>query len=329
MVKTYVKWIVLVALVAMAASLLAVMGMTSHGAVAAPPPKEVTAAGQYRVLAWNDLGMHCYNHDFTDLAVLPPFNTLWAQVVKVGDPPQIITSNITVTFIFTDNTFSVGKSNFWDVNPYAQIQNAQKLFGLAEPLPDDVGLTGKGLSGTMDLSGDHFIAEGIPLTEFRDSALTQPYPYQLATIVVHDATTGAELARTIAVAPVSTEMHCDQCHSDNGQGNEEIATGKVETNILTKHDEENSDDYPPGHTGLLMNRRPILCAECHASNALGAPGVADIPNLSNAIHDQHEEISPDSLAGCYNCHPGPQTQCLRDVMSQRGYLLNKSGESPN
>ena len=30
----------------------------------------------YIVIGWNDLGMHCYNPDFQDLAVLPPYNTL-------------------------------------------------------------------------------------------------------------------------------------------------------------------------------------------------------------------------------------------------------------
>jgi hypothetical protein len=271
---------------------------------------DASAAGSYIVLAWNDLGMHCYNRNFQDLAVLPPYNTLWAQVVKVGDPPQIVTSGITVTYVFTDNTYSVGKSNFWTY--------AQQLFGLSAPLPPNVGLTGKGLSGTMDLHGDHFVAEGIPLTEFRDSAPTTPYPYQLATIIVRDANTNAELARSIVVAPVSTEMRCDNCHYDGGV--EGIATGRVETNILTLHDHENMDEYPSGHQGALMNRRPILCAECHASNALGAPGVAGLPSLSNAMHEEHKFMDGvyPGLAACYSCHPGPQTQCLRDVMSQRG-----------
>ena len=53
-----------------------------------------TQSDQYAVIGWNDLGMHCYNRDFQDIAVLPPFNTLWAQVIKVGDPPQIVTSGI-------------------------------------------------------------------------------------------------------------------------------------------------------------------------------------------------------------------------------------------
>jgi hypothetical protein len=66
-----------------------------------------------------------------------------------------------------------------------------------------------------------------------------------------------------------------------------------------------------------MNARPVLCASCHASNALGTFGSADVPNLSNAMHDQHTGVVPDTMAGCYNCHPGPQTLCLRDVMSQK------------
>lgn len=283
-----------------------------------PPSKtsllaESEADGDLVVLAWNDLGMHCYNGDFNDMGVLPPWNTLWAQVVRVGDPPQIITAGISVTFSFADNTYSTGKSNFWDANPHSPGQNAQLLFGLSSPLPPEVGLTGTGMSGAMAVEHDHFVAEGIPLTEFRDSAPTTPYPYQLATVVVHDAATGQELARTEVVAPVSTEMHCDNCHYDNGPGNEGLSTGVVEQNILSQHDEENRHEYPPG-AGDLMANRPVLCADCHASNALGMQGLPGIPSLSEAIHEQHRGEVPDNLEGCYGCHPGPQTQCLRGVM---------------
>ncbi|MGW8194749.1 MAG: hypothetical protein ACWGOX_10840, partial [Desulforhopalus sp.] len=65
------------------------------------------AAARYVVIAWNDLGMHCYNRDFQDLAVLPPYNTLWAQVIEVGDPPRIVTDGITASYSFPNNTYSV------------------------------------------------------------------------------------------------------------------------------------------------------------------------------------------------------------------------------
>ena len=45
---------------------------------------------KYVILGWNNLGMHCYNPDFEHVGVLPPYNTLIAQVIKVGDPPQIV-----------------------------------------------------------------------------------------------------------------------------------------------------------------------------------------------------------------------------------------------
>jgi hypothetical protein len=288
---------------------LSTQGFASPVVAAAEAPTALT----YHVLAWNDLGMHCYNADFSDLAVLPPYNTLWAQVVLAGDPPTLVTTGIEVTYIFTDNTYSVGKSNFWTY--------AQQLFGLPVPLAADIGLTGRGLAGTMSLAGDHFVAEGIPLTEYSDSAPTLRNPYQLAQITVKDSATQAVLAQTVVVAPVSTEMHCDNCHSDDGDATmmgEITPTGKVERNILTLHDKLSMANYPPGHTGALMDRRPVLCAECHSSNALGAAGVAGVKSLSNAMHTRHsglDDITPDS-DGCYNCHPGPVTQCLRDVMSQ-------------
>ena len=258
------------------------------------------ANGTYKILAWNDLGMHCYNRDFSDLAVLPPYNTLWVQVIKAGDPPELVTTGITVEYFYADNTYSVGKTNFWSYS--------QALFGAT--LPPNVGLKGKGLSGAMDLSNDHYVAEGIPVTEYSDSAPTTSQPYQLATVVVKDSATGAELARTLVVTPVSSEMRCDKCHSDTGEAKPDNPTGKVETNILQLHDEEEGTN--------LMANRPVLCAKCHSSNALEAPGQPGLPSLSNAMHDKHDGESPNTLDGCYNCHPGPQTKCLRDTMSAKG-----------
>jgi hypothetical protein len=308
-----VFWIVLTLLLALGAIVLVSTFITP---ATARSPDRSLAPGDIIVVSWNDLGMHCYNRDFNDLAVLPPANTLWAQVIRNGNPPQVITTGVTVEYFFPNNTNSTNKSNFWSTNPYTPVQNAQKLFGLSAPLPANIGLAGKGLSGEMNRKADHFVAEWIPLTEFSDSNPAVPDPYQLATIVVRDAATHNELARTTVVAPVSTEMHCDNCHYNNGPGNEGISSPAVEQNILKKHDQEHQGDYPPGHRGALMNRRPVLCAECHSSNAIGAQGAGDVPSLSKAMHEKHADKVPNTIAGCYNCHPGPQTLCLRDVMSQ-------------
>ncbi|HNM38004.1 MAG TPA: hypothetical protein PKI33_13125, partial [Anaerolineales bacterium] len=145
---------------------LLVAALLGAGAGLLAREKVDAAEGTYKILAWNDLGMHCYNRDFADLAVLPPYNTLWVQVIKAGDPPTLVTSGVTVEYFYEDNTYSVGKTNFWSYS--------QDLFGVN--LPPNVGLKGKGLSGTMDFSGDHFVAEGIPVTEFSDSAPTTSQP---------------------------------------------------------------------------------------------------------------------------------------------------------
>jgi hypothetical protein len=45
------------------------------------------------VFAFNDLGMHCLDKDFSVFSILPPFNVLHAQVVRKGvsgSKPQIL-----------------------------------------------------------------------------------------------------------------------------------------------------------------------------------------------------------------------------------------------
>lgn len=253
----------------------------------------ITTNGDYVVIAWNDLGMHCYDDDYSVFSILPPYNTLWAQVIKRGVTPEIITDGITVEYSFENNTTSVGKTNFWDYE--------DKLFGVN--LAPDTGLKGKTLSDKMDPAEDHFIAEGIPLTQYNDDG-TVNY-YQTAIVTVKDAE-GNILAQTRTVAPVSNEMHCSNCHQDNGI--EGIATGNYRTNILALHDREEGTD--------LMNQQPVLCASCHSSNALGTQG--NTVSLSHAIHNKHKDKVPAGTTGCYNCHPGPDTQCLRGVMFQEG-----------
>ena len=53
---------------------------------------------EFVVFVWNDLGMHCLNPTYDTAVILPPYNTLWAQVIRRGDPPQIVTSGITVAY---------------------------------------------------------------------------------------------------------------------------------------------------------------------------------------------------------------------------------------
>ncbi len=331
-ISIFVVWVRLIMsrrilfLILIAATLTMVALLTAYSKnieayIVAINPVRPSSTNQYVVLAWNDLGMHCYNPSFENIAILPPYNTLWAQVIKVGNPPTLVTTGINVYYSVPGNTYSVAnppftsKTDFWEYCP--------DLFNTT--LPNNVGLAGKGLYGKMDLAGDHFEAKGIPLTEYLDRNAFKPNMsswvashFQLAFVVVTDAKTGRVLAQTSPVAPLSTELNCVNCHSDTGDATTRYPidpTGKVETNILAMHDYLNPQVQPP-----LSQRQPVLCADCHGSNALGLPEIQGIKNLSSAIHGHHYrpdimDITPDTN-GCYQCHPGPETQCLRDTMSQ-------------
>ena len=308
------------------------MSMQTTQSITSTVVSTMTQPTKYIVIGWNNLGMHCYNPDFSNLAILPPYNTLIAQVIKVAEPPQIVTSGVIVEYSFPENTYSAGvqgkpdKTNFWDFE--------QALYGVTTP--PNVGLTGKGLTGTMDLAkdGSYFIAEGIPLTDIldKDAASQTIYPFQKALITVKDANDPSMiLAQLTVVAPVSTELSCQTCHADDADATTRYPitpTGKIETNILAIHDYLNTisytqylADYPDLLAKTpLMDHQPVNCDWCHGSNATGSPQVGQIKSLSNAMHGHHNptnapDITPDT-AGCYSCHPGPTTQCLRDTMSQ-------------
>lgn len=253
--------------------------------------KSVPASQPYIVIAWNDLGMHCANQDFSNMCILPPYNTQRAQVIRRGSPaelPVVMTgaSGVHLTYEVPGNTESASKTNFWTY--------AQQLFGT--PIPANIGLAGAGMAGVMapHLGQNYYMVEGIPITAFPDATPLVPDPYQLTLIKAWSATNEL-LASTQSVIPVAHEINCvsSGCHTS-------------EMDILNEHDEV---------PGFNINNRPIFCANCHADNALGKPGVPGVPSFSQAVHEKHGGfIDSGTSADCYKCHPGPNTQCWRDVM---------------
>lgn len=254
------------------------------------------ASTAYVVLGYNDLGMHCMNNDFSELMVLPPYNNLHATVIKRGEDPDIVTSGVTIRYAIQGNTYSVGKTNFWTY--------VNALFHIS--LASNMGLTGKGLNGTMtSLSASgrtDWSAEGIPVTPIEDSGVENPYP--LATITV--SRNGQNVVQTQAVTPVSWEMNCNLCHA--------ASTGvSVAQNILLAHDRLHK-------TALAKGAKPVACGSCHAQPALGWTGDAKRHNLSRAMHGAHaNRMSAANLkVACYACHPGIRTQCQRDIHFMKG-----------
>lgn len=236
------------------------------------------------------------NQDFSQLCILPPFNSLHAQVIRRGREPRIVSSGVTVSYSIANNTTSADKTNFW--------QFAPQLFGVN--LPPDVGLTGSGMHGVMTPTGaNDWAATGIPITPIDDDGYLNPY--SLAKIQVEAA--GATVATTRAVVPVSWEISCNLCHAPGAPG------PAVDADILSRHDQK--------HGTSLLGSGPVLCASCHADPALETPGAPGVSTMSHAMHSSHaNRMNVLEAMGmtntCYACHPGFRTNCQRDIHFAKG-----------
>ena len=296
--------------------------MTATGAV--PDKKISSPVGDYVIIGWNTLGMHCINPSYDKLAILPPFNNLWAQVIKRGNPPRIVTSEVTLEYSIINNTNVNGKTNFW--------QYVKQLFGQA--LSEGIGLTGNGLSGIMIPVGDHFEATGIPVLPYDDQMTWNPFQIALISLKAAKGSAPQKTQTTKVVLPVSDEINCGQCHMQGMDGTVNLpvdaasgltGTTDIDKNILMVHDYYHGTAGKASHGPNLMSMQPVLCASCHSSNALGTPGTPGVKSVSLAMHGWHNGTDRAGDATCYSCHPGQMTQCLRTGIAGMGYL----GDTPS
>lgn len=267
-----------------------------------------TKNDKYVLLVWNDLGMHCISDDEKYFSFLPPANTLNAQLFKRGPKPKVITKGVDLVYEVEEMHAHPEKhSMFWK---YAKV-----LFGA--DLPEGVGLGGKTVADTMDVHGNGFAAEFIPVVPYRDDQKYSPFP--MFTITAIDKTTGEKLISTKAVAPTSTEMGCKNCHGgDYAWNGISGVSDETSRNILAAHDRYNG-------TTLLAdaeNGQPTLCQSCHADPAIGAPGKKGILNFSSAMHGFHANYLPNmDNASCNLCHPSStkgNTNCYRGRHAKTG-----------
>ena len=274
-------------------------------------------AGNYRVIAWNDLGMHCMDGmDFSISSILPVYNTLHAQVKDKSG--KIISTGITLTYEAVRNTSgylntsSADKINFWD--------NVGLLFGF-HPDPD-VGVNLDGLTSgapapgnktpsltprAMTYNADYkwWEAEGIPISPFPDplngatgtakdangNVIRDFYP--TVKIVAKDLK-GIVLGETKTVLPVSDEMTCKGCHASStvstaakpvkGWVNNSDLDKDWKLNILRLHDQNELS------TTLYLN---ALATKGYNSKGLEATAVESQKpvlcagcHLSNAYFDK-------------------------------------------
>lgn len=307
----------------------------------------LAGGGQPTLIGWNNLGMHCMDDDYSVFTILPPFNTVDAHLIDAAGKLVKTTAGWTLTYeavAYLDgsiNRTSAGKSNFWEFAPAA--------YGAA--LPTDLGLGGTRMPGlantpqplTWNADLNWFEGLGIPITPIDDAG--HPNPYPMMRLVAKNAA-GTVVAKSDIVLPVSGEMDCRACHGSSagpdaqpagGWVNDPIAKRDYRLNILRLHDEKHLTE-PVFQAALAANgfradglyntvtiaNTPILCAKCHASEALGTPGAAGTSPLTRAMHAKHATVVNPSnglilnnianRSACYQCHPGSTTRCLRGAM---------------
>ena len=310
------------------------------------------SAAAQTLIGWNNLGMHCMDDDYSVFSILPPYNTVNCQLIDAQGRLVTNPTGLVVTYeAVADpdgsiNTTSAGKTNFWDYSPV--------LFNA--PLPPDCGLPfpagnpGRNMPGptnqpqAMGFNGAMrwFEAAGVPITPVDDSGHSNPYPLMRLTA---KTTAGRVLATADVVLPVSSEMDCRACHSSGsedaampagGWANETDSSRDHRLNILRLHDRhlgtQPYDDalaakgYPAKglEASVRDHDKPVLCAACHASEALATPSFPGVNPLTRSMHAKHANvIAPDTgmalnhianRSSCYQCHPGSETRCLRGAM---------------
>ena len=315
-----------------------------------------SSSGAYRLVGWNDLGMHCVDgNDYSVFSILPPFNNVHVQLV--GPDGKLIKDPTSYRLTYEAvqypggwiNRTSIGKTNFWNY--------VEALFGVK--LAPDMGLAGQAMPGPKntpqlmkwDAEKFQWVAVGVPITPYNDGDLAKNY-YPLMRLAARDSR-GRILTTSDVVLPVSDEMDCRVCHATGtealampkgGWVNDPIPDKDYKRNILRLHDERRDPSRWPGllakvgynSAGLLPTSdggKPVLCAKCHLSNALPGSGYGTIEPLTRALHGRHANVldaanhnlpldSVDNRSACYRCHPGSETKCLRGAM---GNAVNPDG----
>ncbi len=86
----------------------------------------IIPSNEYNILVHYDLGMHCTGFDFSYCCVLPPYNSVLAQIVKTarqaGETPKLLgkqdleSQNLLLWYTHENNTYSEGnKLLYWNV----------------------------------------------------------------------------------------------------------------------------------------------------------------------------------------------------------------------
>ncbi|MFP4587748.1 MAG: c-type cytochrome, partial [Desulfohalobiaceae bacterium] len=259
---------------------------------------------EYVLLAWSNLGLKCITDCDSRWSLLPPDNTIMAQLVRRDYTPEIVTQDVELRYQAPEGFEHPARHvDYWEFS--------ESLAG--RKLQENISAKGLGMSGKMKLDEEQqtYVASGIPVVPFSDQGQINPYP--LFQVEAVDKESDQVLARTKVVAPVSSEVGCRNCHTGQWRvdGRMGISTETAD-DVLELHDKRNDTELLP----QAQEGNPVLCQSCHPDHLLQSEGQPGLLNLPAALHGFHANYLAhlEGPEACYACHPSSRqsyTDCMR------------------
>ena len=282
------------------------------------------------VIGYNDLGMHCVCPRPDIMLLLPPYSTLRVQLIERAGTPNVTndSSKYTVSYNVRENTY--GDNGPYDLKKdsnYLQWLDSANFHypGHNISRTNPVGLTGKGLSGTMDPKTltsapgqpKYWAAEGIPAYppaatdgDWIDAFGVKRKAYMHWDVTAKLKSTGAVVATTKTTLPVAFGGCCT-CHGKVAADEGFIKPGASAPDaydffqgMMTSHKRDTGVDVlaligphydANGHlTGMDHG---VRCSKCHVDAAGGGAAALDSAWVATGKSQGHvTSISPLSKA---------------------------------
>lgn len=247
---------------------------------------------EYVLLGWTGRGMRIISDNNRFFGLSNPGTTIYAQLIKRGETPEIVTGNIDLTYRIEEG-FETPSSqiDFWK---YSKALHGRRI-------NENEGLSGNKPAGKMDYNENimAYSAADIPVVPYRKDGSYIPFPIMY--IEAKDAQTGQILCSTGISVPASTEMGCRNCHGGNWakKGVTGLSDGTA-LDIIKVHDRSNRTNLEE----LAQRGNPQMCSKCHSRDQAGPDIKTKHLNLSASIHGFHANyISKNDPDPCSNCHP--------------------------
>jgi hypothetical protein len=276
--------------------------------------------GNYYIFANNDLGIHCACPADELMTILPPWNTIRAQVFRVnGKVKEVVTDPAK---IIVEYSVPFAQNNLDDPRYQAYLDNINKVYPTAEGFAavsraNPVSIAGTPLAGgAFHPKPEHnmWIAEGIPLFPptvsaagegtFTDPFGTERQAYPAILVTVKDAGTGAVLAqRTDVTAPVAF-ANCCTCHKEVYKDKfGQYAPSPIETfreTMIKAHDVKEGTNLDT----LVSLGQVIRCSRCHSDPAVGGATPGYPVSLYPEAVGLNLPVPPASFTLSYVIHEG-------------------------